>query len=371
MLSFLVMLACAPIAILALELLRRYLRWKFTPLRTLPGPKSTFFTGVFSQIEKEPFMQPYQRWWDAAGVDTPLLHYTGIMGRSFVAVLDADAIKLILTSSASAEHPRYTKGFFYLKNVIGNGLVTLEGSDWHRHRRIIQPSFNTYHLKESLNSCVPGLVQRVIACWKERPNADIDVSGHFSALTLDIIGKVAFSHDFHSLSSIEAWSKEGTNEIELHDELIKSLYESLSPSTTRMLLINFGLSGLIRFFLPALHQTQVLLDKAVDSVVQKAHERYRADGLQRNGPSPSSDVKCLLELLFDAKDLESSSNRTLTHKELQGSVYPDDSLFYFYDDFFSLYHAFLRENISQPRLRHSSSPVTRQQQLFAIGRFIV
>jgi len=265
-------------------------------------------------------MQPMQRWWDAAGVDTPLLYYTGIMGRSFIAVLDADAVKLILTSSASAEHPRFIKGFFYLKNVIGNGLVTLEGSDWHRHRRIIQPSFNTYHLKESLNSCVPGMVQRMIKCWKERPNADIDVSGHFSALTLDIIGKVAFSHDFHSLSAIEAWSKEGTNEIELGDDLIKSLYESLSPSTTRMLLINFGLSWLIRFVLPALHETQVLLDKAVDSVVQKAHEKYRTGGIQRDGQNPPSDVKCLLELLFDAKDLESSSNRTLTHKELQAEM---------------------------------------------------
>lgn len=135
-------------------------------------------------------MQPQQRWWDDAGPETQLLHYTGILGRHFVMVLDADGVKQILTSSSTAERPRFPKGFIYLQHVIGSGLVTLDGADWHRHRRIIQPSFNTQLIKDVLQSCVPELVDRMMSCWKERPGGDIDIARHFSSLTLDIIGKV-------------------------------------------------------------------------------------------------------------------------------------------------------------------------------------
>lgn len=251
------------------------------------------------------------KWLIEAGPDTQMLHYSGIFGKHFICVLDADGVKQILTSKAGAS-PRFVKGLYYLKKVLGDGLVTIDGSKWHRHRKIIQPSFNNQVLKESLNSCIPDLMDRMIDAWKEGAGSDVDIASHFSALTLDIIGKVAFSHDFCSINGVEQWAKDETCEVELKDPLINGLYSVLMPSVARMILVNLRLSFLEKFLLPQIHKTQVLLNEAVEAVVKRAHTRYE------NREEASTKPKCLLDLLFEAEDTaQGSRERSLSHKELQ------------------------------------------------------
>ncbi|KAL7536433.1 hypothetical protein ACHAXR_009916 [Thalassiosira sp. AJA248-18] len=304
-------------AAVAAAFLWSYLRWRFSPLNKIPGPIKEFtlrewFIGVFASIESEPFMKPHQRWWKEAGPEAQLLHYTGILGKHFICVLDADGVKKVLTSKAGVERPPFAKGLYYLKKVLGDGLVTIDGIKWHRHRRIIQPSFNNQFLKEALDSSIPCLMDRMIGAWKERAGADIDIASHFSAATLDIIGKVAFSHEFHSMETVEQWAKDEKCQVELKDPLINGLYSSLMPSAARMLLVNLGLSCLERYLVPESYKTQILLNEAVQSVVQKAHTRYKHEEEESTKP------KCLLELLFDAEDTDATSrNRSLSHKELQ------------------------------------------------------
>eukprot|EP00584_Thalassiosira_punctigera_P013042 CAMPEP_0172558510 /NCGR_PEP_ID=MMETSP1067-20121228/79453_1 /TAXON_ID=265564 ORGANISM="Thalassiosira punctigera, Strain Tpunct2005C2" /NCGR_SAMPLE_ID=MMETSP1067 /ASSEMBLY_ACC=CAM_ASM_000444 /LENGTH=531 /DNA_ID=CAMNT_0013347887 /DNA_START=72 /DNA_END=1667 /DNA_ORIENTATION=- len=308
------------LAALGAALLSRYLRWRFSHLNKIPGPIKEFtfrewVVGVFTVIEKEPFMQPQQRWWKEAEreagtqFDTRLLHYTGVFGKHFICVLDADGVKQILTSKASS-NPRFVKGLYYLQKVIGAGLVTIDGSKWHRHRRIIQPSFNNQLLKEALSSCIPDMVHRLNDAWGKRTGSDIDIAKHFSAITLDIIGKVAFSHDFLSMDSVEQWANNENCEVELKDPL--GLYSTLMPSVARMLLVNLRLSSLEKYVIPSAHKTHNNLNQAVESVVKEAHTRYQ------NRQDESTKPKCLLELLFDAKDTEPGSrNEPLSHKELE------------------------------------------------------
>mmetsp|Transcript_20202 Transcript_20202/g.43907 ORF Transcript_20202/g.43907 Transcript_20202/m.43907 type:complete len:520 (-) Transcript_20202:1368-2927(-) len=307
------------VAAFAAALLWPYLKWRFSPLhKSIPGPIQKFtlrewVVGVFPTIEKEPFMQPQQRWTkEAGGAETQMLHYTGLFGKHFICVLDADGVKQILTSKAGVPRPRFVKGLYYIKKVLGDGLVTIDGTKWHRHRRIIQPSFNNHVLKEALTSCIPGLTDRLISAWKERPGSDIDLATHFSALTLDIIGKVAFSHEFNSMESVEQWAKGENSQVELKDPLINGLYSGLMPSFARMILINLRLSALEKYLLPESHKTHLLLNQAVEAVVKRAHTRYK------HREEASTKPKCLLELLFDAEDTDlGSRNKTLSHKELQ------------------------------------------------------
>ena len=258
-------------------------------------------------------MNPQKRWLKEAGPDTRMLHYTGIFGKHFICVLDADGVKQVLTSKASVERPRFVKGLYYLKKVIGDGLVSIDGPTWHRHRRIIQPSFHNQALKEALNSCIPPLMDRMIGAWNERLGTDIDIASHFSAVTLDIIGKVAFSHDFKSMDTVEQWGKDENCEVELKDPLIHGLYASLMPSAVRMLLVNLRLTFLEKYLIPESHETQIILNKAVESVVKNAHDRYKD-----RGEDESTKPKCLLELLFEAIDTEPGSrDRSLSLKELE------------------------------------------------------
>ena len=88
-------------------------------------------------------------------------------------VMDADVVKDILFANYG-EKPRFVKNLFGLIPLIGNGLVTLEGRDWQRHRRIIHPSFQPNLIRESLGSFVPKLMSKFIKHWENAAGREID-----------------------------------------------------------------------------------------------------------------------------------------------------------------------------------------------------
>jgi cytochrome P450 len=254
-------------------------------------------------------MAPQQRWWHEAGPTTQLLHFTNFFGRHFILVMDADGVKQVLSSEDGVPRPRFVKGIDHLNKVIGKGLVTMDGADWHRHRKIIQPSFHNHLLKDALNSCIPNLVDRMIYAWREREGSEIDLASHFSAIALDIIGTVAFSHDFRSMELVEQWAKDDNYQVELEDPLVQSIYANMMPSKLKLLLIRSRLVFLERFINPESHRSMDILNRAVDDVVKRAELRHK------NRNEASTEVKCLLQLLFDAEP--GSRHGSLSHKELR------------------------------------------------------
>jgi cytochrome P450 len=70
-------------------------------------------------------------------VDVPLLHYTSLLGQHSLSILDKELVRTILTAPVGKDKKeRFRKDYFFLKTRIGEGLVTLEGPDWMRHRRM-------------------------------------------------------------------------------------------------------------------------------------------------------------------------------------------------------------------------------------------
>ncbi len=310
-------------------------------------------------------MQPFQRWWREAGHETRMLHFTGIFGRHAILVLDADGVKQILSSKAKGPRPRFLKGLGndFGKKVIGNGLVTLNGDEWQRHRKIMQPLFDNQVLKEALNSCLPEFMDRFVGAWREKVGGEIDITSHFSALTLDIIGKVGFSHDFQSLNSVEQWSKGAVCQVELNDPLIRHLYSCMMPpSMARYLLANLPLGALERFLIPDSYNAQVILDREFASVVDRSFSR----SVLRD--RTSTEPKCLLDHLFDAqKESRTRSLRpSLTHKDLQGEM---KTLIVAGTIIFGI-HNFGDIHRTQ-RFFFLFVQATKQLQLFACGQFIV
>ena len=314
---------------------RRFARWYFSPLWKLPGPRRGFWLGTFVEVMKEPFMEPHFRWWDEAGPsreEVDMIHYTGLFGHSSVILLNADHAKQLLLADYRA--PRYVKKFVNLEKLIGRGLVTLEGEDWHRHRRIIHPSFQVGFLKSSLSASVPQRVKTLVDCWKTAgPSRPIDVSAHFSMLTLDVLGDVAFAHDFGGTESIQKWAQAqqdgSSGEVPpVSDRLVKSMNASLRASPNRIIFNVLGLG----FLDWEAGRTRATLNEAVDEVVQNARDRYiqRNGGVDHDGDGGKRNskysAKSLLELLLDAKDTEegtsstSTSSRTLNSMELRDEV---------------------------------------------------
>jgi cytochrome P450 len=292
---------------LILKFVDLFRSWIVSPLNALPGPRSkSFLWGSFPSIRGEAFMEPHKRWWKQAGVDAKLLHYTTFFGRSSVVVLDKDIVREILTAPAGGKNPRFEKRLDIVQQVLGLGLVTLEGEDWMRHRRIIQPSFSSSFLKQILNDIVPSKANLLVNYWKKALGREIDVASHMSAITLDIIGHAAFSHAFHGMDEIAKWAQdEGSDELaELQDPFISAVIHGLKPNLMTIVLSALSLSFLNNTINPQARKSSRLVNDAVSKVVENA----KAQNL--------GNAKSLLQLLLDAEDPETTGTRKLSHAEL-------------------------------------------------------
>lgn len=111
---------------------------------------------------------------------------------------------LLLTSAESmqhvlVEHPeRYAKSRNYdgLKLVLGNGLLTSEGSFWRRQRRLMQPAFHKQQLAgfvQTMNEAALAAVQRLQA--EHGDGRPFDLHAELMRLTFRIVGLTLLSRD--------------------------------------------------------------------------------------------------------------------------------------------------------------------------------
>ena len=95
-------------------------------------------------------------------------------------------------------HANYVKGVGYddLRVLLGEGLLTSEGAEWLRQRRLVQPAFQTV----ALETYHPVMVETIAAFldrWKARarPGAEVEVSREMARLTLRIVARTLFAVD--------------------------------------------------------------------------------------------------------------------------------------------------------------------------------
>ncbi|MEO1257733.1 MAG: cytochrome P450 [Bacteroidota bacterium] len=92
----------------------------------------------------------------------------------------------------------YVKSVAYrnLKMALGNGLVTSEGEDWRRNRRLAQPAFYKTQL-EGLYNAMTGVAERYCVQLGERikENGTVEISTEMMSVTADIVLKALFSSE--------------------------------------------------------------------------------------------------------------------------------------------------------------------------------
>ncbi|KAI0642733.1 cytochrome P450 [Trametes meyenii] len=93
-------------------------------------------------------------------------------------------------------------------NVLGKGLVWAEGDDHKAQRRIIAPAFSSEAIKgmaDDISECSEKLESRLTNhVLSAGGAATVNITEYASTCTLDIIGRVAFGHDFKAGQSTEA-----------------------------------------------------------------------------------------------------------------------------------------------------------------------
>jgi cytochrome P450 len=142
----------------------------------------------------------------AALLRDPLAGYLSLsadFGDAVRVPMSPRASLFMLSRPEHAEHvlahnqDNYVKAFTYrpLRALIGNGLLTSEGEDWRRHRRLIQPLFS----RRDVRSFGPAMIEAasdMLKGWEDMPTGrEIDVAAHMSALALDVVGRALFGTD--------------------------------------------------------------------------------------------------------------------------------------------------------------------------------
>src|SRR5437660_853094 len=153
-----------------------------------PGPKTQPFFGNILQFRQNQtaYLQDLQRTYgDLATI------YVG--WRPSILVSNPDHIRYILT-----EHPRdfssvQTRGD--LKEVLGEGLLTIEGETHRQQRRMVQPAFHRKRV-ESYAEDMVRFSQDLLEEWHE--GQEVDISQAMQELTLRIVVKSLFSLELAS-----------------------------------------------------------------------------------------------------------------------------------------------------------------------------
>jgi cytochrome P450 len=89
----------------------------------------------------------------------------------------------------------FTKGhtaFERMSQVLGSGLLTSDGEEWRRHRRMLQPAFQKARLVE-YTTAMAEASEALARCWGDGQR--IDMSQEMMRLTLAIVSRTLFSHD--------------------------------------------------------------------------------------------------------------------------------------------------------------------------------
>src|SRR5260370_32610109 len=154
-----------------------------------PGPSGSAATLLLPAVARDPlgcYLRLAVRYGDAVGVPV------GPRQRFFM-----------LSRPEHAEHvlaqnqDNYVKAFPYrpLRALIGNGLLTSEGEDWRRHRRIVQPLFSRRDVR-AFGPAMCEATQAMLRRWDDQATGcEIDLAAQMGALALDVVGRAPFSAD--------------------------------------------------------------------------------------------------------------------------------------------------------------------------------
>ena len=111
----------------------------------------------------------------------------------FFFVSDPVLVRRVLVDDAAM----FTKGraLRAAKRLLGDGLLTSEGADHLRRRRLIQPIFQSSMIDRYAGEMVAA-AETTTERWRDR--TEIDVNAEMTRLALDIVGRTIFAADVES-----------------------------------------------------------------------------------------------------------------------------------------------------------------------------
>ncbi len=262
------------------ELARAYSAGKQLEIGTsLPGPKGTRVMGVMNEFNRDSlgFIERLQR------------EYGDIVWSRFLYVpalflYHPNDIEFVLATNAKNFVKAMTLRSNFFQRLVGNGLLTSEGEEWKRQRRLTSPAFHRHRISNYAETMI-NYTRRLTAVWKEGETRDMH--DDMMRLTLEIVVRCLFNADV-------------SNDVDDVGETLKQLVKPFAAQATLKWILNNRLPT-------PQHIKFHRLAKKIDTVV------YRIIAERRQG----EDTGDLLSMLLKAQDEDGSQ---MTDQQLRDEV---------------------------------------------------
>ncbi|KAF2156400.1 putative P450 monooxygenase [Myriangium duriaei CBS 260.36] len=200
----------------------------FSPLRHLPNPgHGQFLLGYGSAMFQKPPGQHFLRWMRDIPNDG-LIYFRGFLYRDRILITSPKILgEILVTKSYDFVKPKPVRDF--LRQVLGDGLIVVEGDVHKFQRKHIREVFQFGHIKELYPLMyrkakqMAGAIQAEIKeAASEKQSANVEINHWANKVTMDIIGVAGLGRDFNVLHNSD-------------DELIRNYEELLEPSKSKTL----------------------------------------------------------------------------------------------------------------------------------------
>src|SRR5436190_12076963 len=152
-----------------------------------PGPKGTRVMGVMREFNRDSlgFIERAQR------------DYGDIVWMRFLYVpalflYHPTEIEYVLSTNPRNFRKAMSLRSNFFQTLVGNGLLTSEGEEWKRQRRLSSPAFHRHRISAYADTMV-DYTRRLIANWQ--PGETRDMHREMMRLTLEIVVRCLFSAD--------------------------------------------------------------------------------------------------------------------------------------------------------------------------------
>jgi cytochrome P450 len=245
-----------------------------------PGPKGGAIMGVMREFNRDSlaFIEQAQR------------DYGDIVWMRFLYVpalflFHPDQIEYVLATNAKNFIKSMSLRSNFFQRLVGNGLLTSEGEEWKRQRRLSSPAFHRERIASYATTMVDHTNQ-LISSWQ--PGEARDMHRDMMRLTLEIVVKCLFSSDV-------------SNDVDEVGETLKELVKPFASQASLKWILDNRLPtpNHLRF-----HALARKIDKVVYRIIAERHASGRDEG-------------DLLSMLLAARDEDGSQ---MTDTQLRDEV---------------------------------------------------
>jgi cytochrome P450 len=244
-----------------------------------PGPKGNLLLGVMPEFNR-----------DSLAFIERCRDYGDIIRMRFLYITvyflyNPEHIEYVLSTNAKNFIKARSLRSPLFQRLVGNGLLTSEGEEWKRQRRLAQPAFHRQRIN-AYGEVMVDYCERLISKWRE--NEVRDIHRDMMRLTLEVVVKTLFNADV---------SDDADKVGRVLSEMVKPF---ASQATLKWILDN-------RLPTPT-HRRFNAAAKEIDSIVYRIISDRRSSG---------SDEGDLLSMLLAAHDEDGSQ---MTDRQLRDEV---------------------------------------------------